>query len=95
MGHTAFKSERVESSLSVAHWLTFWPKSSKEARENNGWPEEFVAEFRSNFIKSGRKGAEKSYIRKFTIDPSAEHSIDVFVKNGRFFSNIGLAFLMY
>ncbi len=36
-------------------------------------------------LKVAEKALKKSFLRKFTIDPSAERCIDVFLKNGQFF----------
>ncbi len=40
------------AAASVARWPKFWPKSSKGARENKLWPEEFVAENWPNFFQN-------------------------------------------
>jgi hypothetical protein len=42
-------------------------KKLKMGREKLSWPEEFVAKFRQNFAKSGRKGAAKYFLKKFNI----------------------------
>ncbi len=52
---------------SVARWPKFRPKSSKGAGKKKSWLEEFMAEFWPNFTKSGRKGAEKNFLKKFLI----------------------------
>ncbi len=39
-------------------------KNLKRATEKYSWPEEFVAEFWSNFTKSSKKGAEEYFLKK-------------------------------
>jgi hypothetical protein len=42
-------------------------KKLKGAKEIKSWPEEFMAEIWPNVIISGRKGAEKNFLKKFFI----------------------------
>jgi hypothetical protein len=42
-------------------------KKFKRGEENKSWPEEFTAEIWPNVTKSGRKGAEEKFLKKFFI----------------------------
>jgi hypothetical protein len=49
-------------------------KKLKRGREKKSWTEEFMAEIWPNVPKSGRKGAEEKFLKKFLFYSNDKHT---------------------